>query len=43
MKLSSLVMLMYELDVKACGFSIGLLSVCDIMGFHIYIAIVDLE
>ena len=43
MKLSSLTMLMYELDVKACGLMIGLLSMCVVMGFHMYIALVDFD
>ena len=42
MKLSSLTMLMYELDVKACGLMIGFLSVCEVIGLHIYIALVEL-
>ena len=41
MKLSSLAMLMYEFDVKACGLMIGLLSICEVMGFHMYISLVD--
>ena len=43
MKLSSLAMLMYELDVKACGLMIGLLSMCEVMGFHMDIALIDLD
>ena len=31
---------MYELDVKACGLMIGLLSMCKVMGLHMYIALV---
>ena len=42
MKLSSLSMLMYELDVKACGLMIGLLSMCEVMGLHMCITLVDL-
>ena len=34
---------MYALDVKACSIIIGLLSMCEVLGFHIYIALVDLE
>ena len=43
MKLCSLTMMMYELDVKASGLMIGLLSICEIMGFHVCIALVDLD
>ena len=43
MKLSSLTMLMYELDVKNCGLMIDLLSMCKVMGLHIYIALIDLD
>ena len=32
--------LMYALDVKACGLMVGLLSMCDVMGIHLYIALV---
>ena len=34
---------MYELDVKACGLMIGLLSMCEVMWLHMYIALVDLD
>ena len=27
-------MLIYELDVKACGLMIGLLSMCQVIGIH---------
>ena len=43
MKLSSLTMLMYELDVKACGLMIGLLSMFEVMGINMYIALVELD
>lgn len=43
MKLSSLTMLTYELDIKAYGLMIGLLSVCEDMGLHMYTALVDLD
>ena len=43
MKLSSLVIVMYYLVVKACGLMIGLLSVSEVMGIHIYIALENLE
>ena len=43
MKLSSLTMMIYELDVKACRLTIGLLSMCDVMGILMYIALVDLD
>ena len=36
-------MLIYDLDVKACGFMIGLLSMCEVMGPYMYIALVDLD
>ena len=36
-------LLMYELDVKACGLMIVLLSILDVMGLHMYIALVDLD
>ena len=43
MKFSSLAMLIYELDIKVCGLMIGLLSMCEVMGIHMYIALVDLD
>ena len=43
MKLSSLSILIYELDVKACGLMIGLLSMCEVMGLHMYISLEELE
>ena len=36
-------MLIYDLAVKACGLMIGLLSVCEVMGLYMYIALVDLD
>ena len=36
-------MLIYELDVKACGLIIGLLSMCEVMRIHMYITLVDLN
>ena len=36
-------MLLYELDVKACGLMIGLLSICEVMRLHMYIVLVDLD
>ena len=36
-------LLMYELYVKYCGLMIGLLSMCEFMGIHIYIALVKLD
>ena len=36
-------LLMYELDVKACGIMIGLLSMWEFMGLNMYIALVDLD
>ena len=39
---SILFMLMQEVNVKTCGLMIGLLSMCEVMGFHMYIKLVDL-
>ena len=37
-------LLMYELGGKACGLMIGLLSMCEVMGLHMYIILlVDLD
>ena len=33
-------MLMYELNIKVCGLTKGLLCMCELMGLHIYIALV---
>lgn len=30
-------MFMYELSYKACGIFMGIISVCEIMGIHLYI------
>ena len=38
MKWSPLTILIYDLDVKACGFMIGLLSMCEVI-----VALVDLD
>ena len=35
-------MYMYELDIKVYGLMIGLLSMCEFIGLHMYIALVDL-
>ena len=43
MKWSPLTMLIYDLDVKACGLMIGLLSMCEVMGSYIYIALVNID
>ena len=43
MKWSPLTMSIYDLDVKACGLMIGLLSMCEVMGLHMYIALVDID
>ena len=40
-EVSPLNMLIYDLDVKDCSFMIGLLSMCEVMGIHMYIALVD--
>ena len=36
-------LLMYELDVKACGLMIGLVSIWEVIGLHMYISLVDLD
>ena len=36
-------MLMYEMVVKVCGLMIGLLSMCEVMGPHMNIALVYLD
>ena len=36
-------MLIYYVDVKACGLMIGLLSICEVMGPYMYIALEDLD
>ena len=36
-------LLMYELNSNACGLMIGLLSMCEVIRIHIYIALVDLD
>ena len=41
--LSSLAILMNEWDVKACGVMIGLLSMCEVVRLHMYIALVDID
>ena len=33
-------LLMYELNVKVCGLMKGLLSMCEFMEFHMWIALV---
>ena len=43
MKWSPLTMLIYYLDVKACGLMIGLLIMCKVMGPYVYIELVDLD
>ena len=43
MKLSSHTMFKYKLDVKACGLIISLLSMCEVIGLHVYIAILELD
>ena len=35
--------LVFEGYVKSCGLMIGLLSMCEVMGFNMYIAILDLN
>ena len=40
---SILVILMYEVNVKACGLMIGLISMCEVIRLHMYIALVDLN
>ena len=41
--LSSLTILINEWDVKAGGVMIGLLSMCAVMGLHMYITLVELD
>ena len=36
-------LLVYEMDGKACDLMIGLLSMWEVMGLHMYIALVDLD
>ena len=38
-----LVLVMYEVQVKACSFVVGLLSICEVMGLHMYIEIGGLD
>ena len=38
-----LVILMYEVNGNACDLFICLLGMCEFMGSHIYIALVDLD
>ena len=38
-----LTMLMYEVNYGACGLLIGLLSLCEVMRLHMYIAQVSLK
>lgn len=40
---SSLIMLMNDLDVEACALMISLLSICEVMGTYMYIALIDLD
>ena len=42
MKLFILSPLMYEVN-DACGLLMSLLSMCEVMGLHIYIALVGLD
>ena len=37
MKLSMFVILVYEVNVKACGLMIGLISMCEVMELHMCI------
>ena len=34
---------MYEVNGNACDILVGLLGMCEVMGLHIYIALVDLD
>ena len=43
MRLSMFVLFMYEVHVKACSLLVGLLSMCVVMGLHMYIEIVGLD
>ena len=42
MKLSVLVLLMYEVN-DVCGLYMSLLSICEVMGLQMYIALVGLN
>ena len=42
-QVSSLTMLMYDLDVMAYVLMIGLLSMCEVIGHYMYIALVDID
>ena len=41
MKFSTITMFIYDIYVKACGLIIGLLSMCEVIGPYMYIALVD--
>ena len=43
MKLSSLTMVICDLDVASCGLIIGLQSMCEVTGTYMCIAILDLD
>ena len=43
MKLSILLLMMYELKYDAYGLFLSLLSLCGIMGLHVYVALVGLD
>ena len=34
---------MHEVSDSACGFSVGLLSMCKVMGIHMYVALAGLD
>ena len=42
MKLFILVLMMFELKYDAYGLILSLLSLCEVMGLHIYVALVGL-
>ena len=36
-------LLMYEVNVKACGLMRGLLCMCEVIGLHMCISLLDLD
>ena len=44
MSLTIVLWMMYEVNVMSCSvFKNGLLSICEVMGLHMYIALLDLD
>ena len=42
-KLTILLMIMYEVNDDACGLFMSLQCMCEVMGLHMYIALVGLD